>query len=86
MELDDGIVRVDSFRLIDSSANRVMVEIVLHEGRKHVVRRALTAVGHPVQRLVRTSVGPVHLGSQKPGRLRPLSREELAGVFALVGM
>ncbi len=86
VELDDGIVRVDSFRLIDSSANRVMVEIVLHEGRKHVVRRALTAVGHPVQRLVRTSVGPVHLGSQKPGRLRPLSREELAGVFALVGM
>ena len=86
VELDDGIGKVDSFRLIDSSANRVMVEIVLHEGRKHVVRRALTAVGHPVQRLVRTSIGPVHLGAQKSGLLRPLSREELAGVFALVGM
>ncbi len=86
VELDDGIVRVDSFRLVDSSANRVLLEIVLHEGRKHIVRRALTAVGHPVQRLVRTSVGPVHLQSQKAGKLRTLTREELAGLYALVGM
>ncbi|MGI8537772.1 MAG: pseudouridine synthase [Mycobacteriales bacterium] len=86
VELDDGIVRVDSFRLVDSTANRVLLEIVLHEGRKHVVRRALSAVGHPVQRLVRTSVGPVHLASQKAGRLRALSREELAGLYALVDL
>ena len=39
--LEDGPVRIDSFKLIDSSANKVLVEIVLHEGRKHVVRRAL---------------------------------------------
>ncbi len=86
VELDDGIARVDSFRLVDSTANRVLLEIVLHEGRKHIVRRALSAVGHPVQRLVRTSVGPVQLGGQKAGKIRTLSREELAGVFALVGM
>lgn len=86
IELEDGLVRVDSFRLVDSTANRVLLEIVLHEGRKHIVRRALSAVGHPVQRLVRTSVGPVHLGSQRAGKIRALSREELAAVFALVGM
>ena len=86
VELDDGIVRVDSFKLVDSNANRVLLELVLHEGRKHIVRRALAEVGHPVQRLLRTSVGGVQLGSQKPGKIRNLTRDELAGLFALVGM
>ena len=86
VELEDGVVRVDSFRLVDSNANRVLLEIVLHEGRKHVVRRALAEVGHPVQRLVRTAIGPVRVGDQRAGKLRALTREELAGLFALVGL
>jgi 23S rRNA pseudouridine2605 synthase len=86
IELDDGIVKVDSFKLVDSNANRVLLEIVLHEGRNRIVRRALEAMGHPVQQLVRTSVGPVQLQNQKSGKIRALSREELAGLFALVGM
>jgi 23S rRNA pseudouridine2605 synthase len=86
VELDDGIAKVDSFKLVDSSANRVLIEVVLHEGRKRIVRRMLEEVGHPVERLVRTAVGPVHLGNQKVGRLRPLSRQELAALYDLVGM
>jgi len=86
VQLEDGIVRVDSFKLVDSTSNRVLLEIVLHEGRKHIVRRALAEVGHPVQRLVRTSVGPVQLGPQKPGKIRALTRDELAGLFKLVAM
>lgn len=86
VELEDGMVRVDSFRLVDSNANRVLLEIVLHEGRKHVVRRALAEVGHPVQRLVRTAIGPVRVGDQRAGKLRPLTRDELAGLFELVGL
>jgi 23S rRNA pseudouridine2605 synthase len=86
VELDDGIVRFDAFKIIDSTANKLLVEVVLHEGRKHIVRRALAEVGHPVQRLLRTAVGPVQLGAQKPGKIRALTRDELAGVFALVGM
>ncbi len=86
VELEDGMVRVDSFRLVDSNANRVLLEIILHEGRKHVVRRALAEVGHPVQRLVRTAIGPVRVGDQRAGKLRPLTRDELAGLFELVGL
>jgi 23S rRNA pseudouridine2605 synthase len=86
VELEDGIVRVDSFKLVDSTSNRVLLELVLHEGRKHIVRRALAEVGHPVQRLVRTAVAGVQLGGQKPGKIRNLTREELAGLFALVKM
>lgn len=84
--LDDGPVKVDSFRLVDSAANRVLVEVVLHEGRKHVVRRLLAEVGHPVQSLVRTAIGPVHLGSHRPGRLRNLTPQEVAALYDLVGL
>jgi 23S rRNA pseudouridine2605 synthase len=86
VELEDGIVRADGFRLVDSSAGKVLVEVVLHEGRKHVVRRLLAAVGHPVERLVRTQVGPVRLGEQRPGKLRPLTSQETAALYAAVGM
>lgn len=86
VELDDGLARADTFRLVDSHANRVLVEIVLHEGRKHIVRRMLAAVGHPVQQLVRTSVGPVHLGDQRAGRMRALTPQEVGALYALVGL
>ncbi len=86
IELEDGPARVDAFRLVDSHANRVLVEIVLHEGRKHIVRRLLSAVGHPVQQLVRTSVGPVHLGDQRAGKMRALTPQELGALYALVGL
>jgi 23S rRNA pseudouridine2605 synthase len=84
--LEDGPVKVDSFRLIDSAANKVLVEVVLHEGRKHVVRRLLAEVGHPVQSLVRTAVGPVQLGSQRSGKLRALTAQEVAALYAAVGL
>ena len=84
--LEDGPVVVDSFKLVDSAANKVLVEVVLHDGRKHVVRRLLAEVGHPVQMLVRTAIGPVRLGAQKPGRLRPLSASEVGELYALVGL
>jgi len=82
--LDDGPVTVDSFRLVDSVGNKVLVELVLHEGRKHVVRRIMAEVGHPVQHLVRTAVGPVQLGSQRAGKLRPLTSQEVAALYAAV--
>ena len=53
--------------MVEQAGQRVLVEVTLHEGRKHVVRRMLAAVGHPVSRLVRTQIGPVRLGSLRPG-------------------
>jgi 23S rRNA pseudouridine2605 synthase len=86
VELEDGLTRVDEFRLVGSSGNRVMLELILHEGRNHIVRRLLDEVGHPVQRLVRTAIGPVLLGDQRAGKLRPLSSAELSGLFAAVDL
>ncbi|MDP9394822.1 MAG: rRNA pseudouridine synthase [Actinomycetota bacterium] len=86
VELEDGPAAVDDFRVVGRAGNRVMVEVVLHEGRKHIVRRLLGEVGHPVQRLVRTRIGPVALGDLRPGRTRQLSRPELGELFRSVGL
>ncbi|AEA25977.1 pseudouridine synthase [Pseudonocardia benzenivorans] len=86
VELEDGPVVVHSFRLVDSSGGRSMVEIVLHEGRKHVVRRLMDEVGYPVLRLVRTAIGDVRLGDQRPGKLRPLNQAEVGALYRAVGL
>jgi 23S rRNA pseudouridine2605 synthase len=85
VELDDGPARVDSFRLIDALGKTAQVEITLHEGRKHIVRRMMAAVGHPVSRLIRTAVGPIRLGDMRPGGFRHLSNAEIAALFKAVG-
>jgi 23S rRNA pseudouridine2605 synthase len=82
VELDDGLAKADAFRLVDATARTALVEITLHEGRKHIVRRMLDHVGHPVSRLIRTQVGPVSLGNLKSGRWRHLTRAEVAALFA----
>ncbi|HEX6499974.1 MAG TPA: pseudouridine synthase [Micromonosporaceae bacterium] len=84
VDLEDGPARVDAFRVVDSVPGRVLVEVVLHEGRKHIVRRLLDAVGHPVNRLVRTSIGPIRLGDLKAGRTRRLNRAEVAALYKAV--
>jgi 23S rRNA pseudouridine2605 synthase len=86
VELEDGPVKVDEFRIVDNLPGKVLVEVVLHEGRKHIVRRLLEEVGHPVSRLVRTSMGPLHLGSLKPGGLRRLNRTEIGTLYKEVGL
>ncbi len=86
VELDDGLVKIDDFRLVDVNEGRALVELVLHEGRKHVVRRLLSHVGHPVQRLVRTAIGDVRLTNERPGAIRPLDRKEVGALYAAVGL
>jgi 23S rRNA pseudouridine2605 synthase len=86
VELDDGPVQVHSFKLVDSHAGKSLVELVIHEGRKHVVRRLLDEVGHPVQRLVRTAIGEVQLGNQRPGRIRALNHAEVGSLYRSVGL
>lgn len=86
VDLEDGIVKVDSFRVVDSTPGWSMVEVVLHEGRKHIVRRMLESVGFPVESLVRTQVGEVRLGELRPGKLRPLTKAEVASLYRAAGL
>ena len=60
--------------------------MVLHEGRKHIVRRLLAEVGLPVSRLTRTSIGPIELQRMRSGAIRKLTRAELGALQELVGL
>jgi 23S rRNA pseudouridine2605 synthase len=86
VDLEDGPVTVDGFRIVSQTGGKAMVEVVLHEGRKHIVRRLLAEVGHPVRRLVRTQVGPVKLGDLRPGATRDLTPKELSVLLDAVGL
>jgi 23S rRNA pseudouridine2605 synthase len=86
VELEDGVASADKFRVVEQAGSRALVELTLHEGRKHIVRRMLAEVGHPVSRLVRTHVGPIALGSQRPGTTRPLTTREIGELYAAVGL
>lgn len=86
VQLEDGPVKVDSYKVVDTAPDATLIEVVLHEGRNHVVRRMFEAVGHPVTRLLRTQVGPIRLGTLQPGRTRVLGREELGALMAAVDL
>jgi 23S rRNA pseudouridine2605 synthase len=84
--LEDGLVRPDKVRLVDSAGGRSLVEIRLHSGRNRVVRRLFEAVGYSVRRLARTRIGPIRLGDLPVGQTRPLSRDELGTLFDAAGL
>ena len=86
IELEDGVASADKFRVVERAGSRALVEITLHEGRKHIVRRMLAEAGYPVSRLVRTQVGPVALGSLRPGTTRALSTREIGELYSAVGL
>jgi len=86
IELADGVASADRFRVVERAGSRALVEITLHEGRKHIVRRMLAGAGHPVSRLVRTHVGPVALGPLRPGTTRRLTTREIGDLYAAVGL
>jgi 23S rRNA pseudouridine2457 synthase len=54
------------------------LKIVLREGKKRQIRHMTAAVGYPTLRLVRVGIGPLSLGSLKPGEWRYLSEREIA--------
>ncbi|MET9572044.1 pseudouridine synthase [Streptomyces virginiae] len=86
IELEDGWARADNFRVLDQVGKNYMVEVTLHEGRKHIVRRMLSEAGFPVDKLVRTSFGPIELGDQKSGWLRRLTNTEVGMLMREVGL
>ncbi|MDA3659518.1 pseudouridine synthase [Mycobacterium xenopi] len=86
IELDDGRAAVDDFAVVDAVSGKALVRLTLHEGRKRIVRRLLAAAGFPVQALVRTDIGPVALGNQRPGSIRALGRNEIGKLYKAVGL
>ncbi len=83
---EDGLISVDSFRVVDSTPGHLLCEVVIHTGQNRVVRRLMKAVGYPVQRLVRVAHGPIILGDQRQGSIRQLNSQEVGHLMATVGL
>ena len=82
VRLDDGAAKAISARLVDRHGEEALVEVVMAEGRKREVRRMLEAIGHPVQRLVRTAIGPVTDQRLRAGEWRSLTVEEVRALYS----
>ena len=76
IELEDGIGRVLSFKQLSPQ----WIEVTIHEGRYHIIRRLMEAVDVVVLRLIRTKFGPISLGDTPEGRWRDLNSGELANL------
>lgn len=77
IELEDGIGRVSSYRELPNN----WIELKIHEGRYHIIRRLMEAIGLRVLRLVRSQFGPIHLGELKEGRWRDLNSVEVTNLY-----
>jgi 23S rRNA pseudouridine2605 synthase len=86
VELEDGMARADAARIMQKAPDRTLVELVIHEGRNRIVRRMMAEVGYPVTDLVRTRIGPIHLGQQRPGIIRAITGKELRELYTAVGL
>jgi 23S rRNA pseudouridine2605 synthase len=80
VELIDGIARTVRVEVKRRSEDETELEIVVAEGRNHLIKRLCEAVGHEVVRLRRTEYGGVRLGELASGQLRAVSAEELRGL------
>ena len=77
VELEDGIGRVIGYKELPNN----WLELKIHEGRYHIIRRLMEAVGVEVIRLVRSQFGPILLGDMKEGRWRDLNEVEVANLY-----
>lgn len=83
--LHDGPVRPRRVSVRHLRDGRAEFEVVLTEGRKREVRRLCRELGLHVERLVRTSFGPVDLGRLPSGATRPLTPSERKALGAMIG-
>jgi 23S rRNA pseudouridine2605 synthase len=73
VELEDGMARVTDYKQLSPT----WIEVTIHEGRYHIIRRLMEAIGVEVLRLIRTRFGPISLGETPEGRWRDLNDGEL---------
>jgi pseudouridine synthase len=76
VRVEGHVMKVDRARVLES-ANNSWLEVSLHEGRHHEVKRLLEAVGHPVSKLKRVAIGHLTAAGLRPGEFRSLTPAEV---------
>ena len=82
IELEDGMGRVLTYKELSAT----WLELSIHEGRYHIIRRLMEAVDVQVLRLIRTHFGPISLGDTPEGRWRNLNSGELTNLRNVLGL
>ena len=86
IEIDGRLTSPAEAHVIDKTENRVVLEIILHEGRNRQIRRMCEALGLEVARLKRTHIGSIKLGMLPQGKWRELTEDEVHRLKVSSGM
>ena len=86
IEIDGRMTAPAEARIIDKQEGRVVIEIILREGRNRQIRKMCDAVGVETARLKRTAVGSVKLGMLPQGKWRELKEDEVHKLMVSSGM
>ncbi|MBX5436156.1 MAG: rRNA pseudouridine synthase [Alicyclobacillaceae bacterium] len=84
VDLEDGRTSPAHVQVLRLDVKESVLELTIHEGRHHQVRRMLETVGHPVKRLKRVKFGPLELGDMRPGEWRWLTEAEWMQIYGAV--
>ena len=86
MEIDGRMTAPADAHILEKQENRVVLEVVLYEGRNRQIRKMCEALGLEVARLKRTSIGSIKLGMLPQGKWRNLSEDEVHKLMVSSGM
>lgn len=84
--IDDRMTAPATVRVITKEENRVVLEIILYEGRNRQIRKMCENVGLEVARLKRTAIGSIKLGMLKQGDWRELHEDEVRKLMIAAGL
>ncbi|MGO2100988.1 pseudouridine synthase [Vagococcus salmoninarum] len=85
IKIDGRTTAPAKFKILstDNIKQTAIVELTIHEGRNHQVKKMLEAVGYPVTKLKRELYGNLTLAGLKPGQYRSLSKREVNALLEL---
>lgn len=84
--IDDRKTAPAEVRVVTKEENRVVLEIILYEGRNRQIRKMCEEIGLEVARLKRTAIGSIKLGMLKQGAWRHLNEDEVRKLMLAAGM
>ena len=77
LRLGDKMTAPAGVEVVERGPDHSRLRITLREGRKRQIRRVAALFGHPVRRLFREAIGPLHIGDLPAGQWRHLTEEEI---------
>jgi len=77
LRIEDYVTSPAKVKISEMQGNNAVLEIIIHEGRNRQVRKMCEAIGHPVIKLKRISIGPLTLKGLEEGKWRHLNKKEI---------